>query len=735
MKTVKVSLFICVLLTGLAFADVGSKTNLATTLTIPPVPTDLFSPSNARTENGEYIPVEQFFPASRCANCHADTHAGWSQSLHRNAAREPFYRESADILLNTRGIEFTRHCESCHTPVALLSGMLVNGSGKNVAPFTPLDDEGVTCVVCHSITEARLDGTGSFTIRRPALLAQEDGTPIFGNFSDEEILADVPAHKRAVMRPLLKKPEFCATCHKVTVPPALNGYKQLPGFSAYDEWQQSGSSLESVLPYYRKAARLDCRSCHMPKVASTNDRAAKEGMIVLHRWPGANTAAPLFYSQNEQVELTQRFLQANVLNVDIFSVKSEVTGQTTAPLTAEKDNPIVLKPGEEITVEVVVSNRNAAHSFPPEVRDLYESWVEFEAVDASGKRVFQSGFLKPDGMLDEGAHVYKSILLDESGRTITRHQIWLIKQKAFDNAIQAGRSDVVRYSFRLPKDAKAGAFTIRARVKYRRFNQEYTNYVLKRQNKDLSVPVIQMAEAKTIIRIAKSTFVNPGPADVRRWNDYGIGLMEQAQYGAAAAAFLRASELDPLDPNLLTNAAIAEMRTERFGPERSQLLKAEILLEQALKIDPKNSRARFYRALVWRGQGKMKEAADELAVVARQYPRDREVQRQLGQTLYTLGQLTAARTAFETLLSIDPNDSIAYRLIAPIYASEGRISEAEKATALHLLWRDDPYAEAVSTRFFTAHPEWREERISSHQHNNSSASRPVLTGKFAAPDK
>src|SRR6267142_2173142 len=74
--------------------------------TAPPLPADNpFSPSNARTIDGQFIPVANFFPAARCAGCHHDTHAAWSESLHRNAAREPFYRESADILLHTRGIE------------------------------------------------------------------------------------------------------------------------------------------------------------------------------------------------------------------------------------------------------------------------------------------------------------------------------------------------------------------------------------------------------------------------------------------------------------------------------------------------------------------------------------------------------------------------------------------------------------------------------------------------------
>ncbi len=186
---------------------------------VSPNPPGQFAPSNTRTADGKLIPVEHFFSAARCAVCHKDTHTAWSESLHRNAAREPFYRESADILLRTDGIEATKHCESCHTPIALVSGALEKNAARQAAPFTRMDDEGVTCTVCHSIVEARVDGTGSFTIRRPALLAQEDGTPVYGDVTDEQILNDIAAHKRAVMRPLMRTPQFCATCHKVDAPP------------------------------------------------------------------------------------------------------------------------------------------------------------------------------------------------------------------------------------------------------------------------------------------------------------------------------------------------------------------------------------------------------------------------------------------------------------------------------------------------------------------------------------
>src|SRR5262249_20631665 len=149
-----------------------------------------FSPSNARTEDGSLIPSDRFFSAERCASCHLDTHKQWSESLHRNAGREPFYKESVDILQRTQGTEATQHCESCHSPVAVLSGALLKGGKDSRA-----QDEGVSCVVCHSITEARLDGTGSYTIRRPSLLVREDGAPVPGDLPNEALLADIAGHR------------------------------------------------------------------------------------------------------------------------------------------------------------------------------------------------------------------------------------------------------------------------------------------------------------------------------------------------------------------------------------------------------------------------------------------------------------------------------------------------------------------------------------------------------------
>jgi len=364
-------------------------------------------------------------------------------------------------------------------------------------------------------------------------------------------------------------------------------------------------------------------------------------------------------------------------------------------------------------------------------------------MDASGKAIYHSGFLKPDGMLEESAHVYKQIILDEQARPITRHQIWLTNIKAYDNAISPGRSDVARFRFRMPDGQQP--VTLRARVNYRRLNQEYTNYVLTRQKRQMTLPVVRMAEAAVTVAahnhplmpVKHKTTGNPQPETPpwKRWNDYGIGLLEQAQHSQAAEAFRRAAALNPADSNLLVNQAIAEMRTEKFSPALEQWHRADGLLNAALLLDPMNLRGRFFKSLILRGNGRTANAADELTQIAKQYPRDREVVRNLGQSLYTLGRITEAREKFERLIAIDPTDSGAWQFLSSIYTSEGRTTDAERAQSLYLRWRDDPRAYDIALRFFAAHPQWGDERVSAHVHGKDSANRVIVTGAQAAPDR
>ncbi|MGI9068846.1 MAG: multiheme c-type cytochrome [Pyrinomonadaceae bacterium] len=320
-----------------------------------------FAPSNATSATGTFIPGDKFISSTRCGRCHTDAHAQWRQSAHGNAFREPFYQKNVNDLTAQRGIEYTRHCESCHNPAALFSGALTKAS-KIERPF---DEDGVSCIACHSIQAATGLGIGGYVMGEPALLVREDGARLL-DVSNQEILEDVPSHRRAMMRPLLKQPEFCAACHKSQVPKELNDYKFLRAFSVGDELQMSSFSKESAHPFYTRDKRT-CNSCHMKREATQLfDIAAKEGRLASHRWAAANTAIPFFYNWPQQLEKVTQFLQSDVIGVDIFAMRRKSPQgeeEFIAPLN-QSDYTVV--PGDTVTVDVIITNKNIGHSFPPE---------------------------------------------------------------------------------------------------------------------------------------------------------------------------------------------------------------------------------------------------------------------------------------------------------------------------------------------------------------------------------
>ncbi len=194
-----------------------------------------FLPSNATTDTGEFIDPKSFPAAKYCGHCHQQAYAEWRQTVHANSFRNPWYVKNVNLLINERGIEYTRHCEGCHNPIALTSGALTKGSPID----RHFDNDGITCSVCHSIQEVNTRGTGSYVMGAPAVMVDADGKPIPGEVPDKEILAHLDRHSKAVMRDFYRTSEFCSVCHKAALPRELNHYKWQRAIFLYDEWQQA----------------------------------------------------------------------------------------------------------------------------------------------------------------------------------------------------------------------------------------------------------------------------------------------------------------------------------------------------------------------------------------------------------------------------------------------------------------------------------------------------------------
>jgi thiol-disulfide isomerase/thioredoxin len=214
-----------------------------------------FLPSNAATDTGEFINAKSFPTAKYCGHCHQEAHAEWRQSVHANAFRAPWYVKNVNVLRKEKGVEFTRHCEGCHNPTALVSGALTKDSPVD----RKFDEDGITCSACHSIQKVDTRGTGSYVLGQPAVIVDENGKPIYGEVSDKEILAHLDRHSKAVMKDFYRSSEFCSACHKAALPKILNDYKWQRAIFLYDEWQLSSFAKQSPLPFYVKDQVSKCQ--------------------------------------------------------------------------------------------------------------------------------------------------------------------------------------------------------------------------------------------------------------------------------------------------------------------------------------------------------------------------------------------------------------------------------------------------------------------------------------------
>jgi tetratricopeptide (TPR) repeat protein len=693
-----------------------------------------FLPSNATSSNGQFLSPKSFYTAEYCGHCHQEAYHQWRQTAHANSFRAPWYLKNVNTLIDEKGVQFSRHCEGCHNPVALLSGDLSQGMPKK----RPFEDEGVTCSTCHSITATDTTGTGSYIMGTPAVLVDEKGAPITTPVSDADILAHLDRHSKAVMRPLYKTAEFCGACHKAAIPRSLDDYKWLRAISLYDEWQGASFTKQSPLPFYRKDSASTCQTCHMVREqlpAGASDAGAKDGKLVSHRWPGGNTLIPAYYKYPEQADAVANFLKNSydgkgVLNVDIFALEKENTSPDSALVAPLGLTSFSIAAGETLTADVVIQNKGIGHTLIPEQRDFYESWVDFTVKDSSGKVLAESGFIQPDGNLDPSAHSFTNRLVNVKGELNDLHQIWHNRVLAYNNALQSGRSQLVRYRFRLPKDI-TGQFTITAAVRYRRFDQHFIDYAM--ASKHYPEPIIDIASDTRVIHIGTNSAstddlsklppgaqgqtqqslaaqFSAGAQPWMRWNNYGIGLLDAQQYEASVHAFEHVAALRPDYADAYTNMAIVEIAWERYNDAKPNLAKALALL-------PGDPRALYYRALVERNAGQVKEAIVDFQGELAKYPRSRDGLRELGFSYFQEHDYADARAAYERLQAIDPDDLAAHYSLAIIYRRLGEKEKSAIESAKYADQKDDPPAGVYALEFLGKHPEVAAESVVWHTHD------------------
>jgi hypothetical protein len=285
-----------------------------------------FFPSPATTTSGWYLPsrivtrweappgvaeeatqlgfsVTNPIGASTCGRCHQDVVKQWESSAHRFASmNNPFYEAAVNLLRDssTVGNQYvedhvrrfpevagrvgsvkSKWCGGCHDPSIMLAGEM----DQEFDRVTVEAQAGLTCLACHLINEVHdRTGNGNYNIAddlEDQYLFPNSADGTVGAFLHDAALKAKPtAHRARMIQPFFRESEYCATCHKVSLSPAINNYRWLRGQNEFDAWEDSGVSLNASRTFYLPPAKLVCQDCHMPlEPAPLGDVAAKNGLV------------------------------------------------------------------------------------------------------------------------------------------------------------------------------------------------------------------------------------------------------------------------------------------------------------------------------------------------------------------------------------------------------------------------------------------------------------------------
>ena len=178
----------------------------------------------------------KFEPSTVCKQCHESVYNEWTQSMH-SRAREAWYfshKVASDRMGMVCNNELGKSiaCETCHEPAGVYPfGAVIQNEPPAVAAA-----EGVTCDVCHRITEVK--GSGEFSFGPMDVKG--------GPYRDSK-----SSYHKTVYSPLMESSDFCVACHG-----QLSNLNGLNLCDTVRSWRESR---------YAKEGRT-CQSCHMPSV-------------------------------------------------------------------------------------------------------------------------------------------------------------------------------------------------------------------------------------------------------------------------------------------------------------------------------------------------------------------------------------------------------------------------------------------------------------------------------------
>lgn len=198
----------------------------------------------------------RFPTAAQCGRCHPTHFRQWSVSQHSYAQLSPIFNAMQGTI--DKGVNGTNgdFCIRCHTQPGMIMG---EPEFMSNIDRSPVAREGVTCIVCHRLTEPLGKISGRFPLDEGALTEPVYGPTGRNTELKKAIASEDLAPSSAVagpkvhgeLRPFFRitTSAFCGSCHDVTL---FNGFRLEEAFSEYKHSPAAKAGVQ-------------CQDCHMGK--------------------------------------------------------------------------------------------------------------------------------------------------------------------------------------------------------------------------------------------------------------------------------------------------------------------------------------------------------------------------------------------------------------------------------------------------------------------------------------
>ena len=373
----------------------------------------------------------------------------WSASLMGLSGRDPVFHaqiESEKALHPELGDNIDNLCYRCHGSMGQRQLHLDYGEKHNFAhdmiyaagadpnaKHGALARDGVSCTVCHHISEKDLGKPSTFTGQFNVGPADK----IYGPFSDPKTYAMRQAVGVSPKgAPWIKESSLCSSCHTVVLPvldvdreydaeqlaAAPTSHEQ----TTYLEWLNS--AYQDVSQPKNTAGVKRCQTCHMPQAYDGKPLSFRIANVQDTRYPFVEHLAD---AKHVDVKPRTPFSRHTLLGINLFVMEmfqqfSEVLGVRTKDANiASREHPVpsllfaeeqavklarkqtatvtidkITRGDSNLEVEVNVKNL-AGHKFPSGV-GFRRAFLELRVEDADGKLLWGSGVPSKLGVILDG---------------------------------------------------------------------------------------------------------------------------------------------------------------------------------------------------------------------------------------------------------------------------------------------------------------------------------------------